>query len=678
MNKYMGAAFVAAVIMISCKKEGAPSVSPPETSIAPDGFNFSTSKNITVNVRLLTPGNEALKHIKVNFYNPADAKGGKALYTAISDENGYIKATINLPAYLDTLLIDAAYIGLLRNAKAVINGNNIDCIIGGENVYSGDVAPNDNAAGDMLVQSSINISDIIGGDAINYTYLSTYDVTGRPTKLETSDAISAELLSFINTSLPESRPVPVYHPDFLVNDAATVLQITATSDVFITFVHEGAGYYNSLGYYTYPTGHAPQAISDITDIKIAIPNASLLGSGGNMHSGDKIKLGRFEAGTSIGFVLLQNAWNGSAVNTNVPAFFSNDVLNPEKAPYKRHTVLLYDDKDKLFLQGFEDLNRDNGAGDNDFNDLIFYATSNPVDGISTEHVNPIDKPIDTDGDGVTDTYDDFPNDPTRAYINYFPAKDKWGTLAFEDLWPATGDYDLNDLVVGYRYTFINDANNKTIEVYGDYAARATGASFINGFGVQFPFEYGKINIVTGQKFLGTYIKRNSNGTEAGQKKAVIIPFDDTRALISQGGFANTGTGNTYFASDTVHVYIKFNAAISAGDIGTAPFNPFLISNQRRGYEVHLPGTAGTDKADASLYGTGDDKTNTLTGKFYLSADNWPWAINISDTFDYPSETNSIAKAYPNFLTWAKSGGLLSTDWFLNISGNRNTQYIYSK
>lgn len=42
------------------------------------------------------------------------------------------------------------------------------------------------------------------------------------------------------------------------------------------------------------------------------------------------------------------------------------------------------------------------------------------------------------------------------------------------------------------------------------------------------------------------------------------------------------------------------------DLGAAPFNPFLIADQNRGYEVHLPGYAPTSKANALLLGTKDD------------------------------------------------------------------------
>ncbi|MDN3582060.1 hypothetical protein [Mucilaginibacter flavus] len=97
-----------------------------------------------------------------------------------------------------------------------------------------------------------------------------------PKYLETvPDVITANLLSFINTSLPETIDVRKLHPQHLQSSATADLNITQTADVWITFVSEGAGYLNSLGYYTYPTGTPPQTATDIKNVTYIFPNASL-------------------------------------------------------------------------------------------------------------------------------------------------------------------------------------------------------------------------------------------------------------------------------------------------------------------------------------------------------------------------------------------------------------------
>ena len=673
-------AVLAMATLFSCKKNDSsePSniIAPPD-ALAPEGFNFATSKKVSLDLTLLTNNDQPLGGILVNVYSANSAK--RLLFSGFSDDGGRIAAELNIPSYLDSLVIDPAYVGLIRNAMAVIENNSVKATLGGKTVYSGNiVAATGSANGRVGVNTGTN-SRLLGNTVV--TYFGTYDNSGRPLNRVQSDVLSSELLSYVNTSLPESKAVPSYHPEFLSNSAVTNINIVKTADVWLTFVHEGAGYLNSLGFYTYPTNAPPQTVSDIDSIKIALPNASLNGSGGSMLSGDKIYLGRFEPGISIGFVLLQNAWNinSRTVNPNATKYFADDILNNEKPTFKRHTVLLYDSKHQLFLTGFEDVQRDNNASDNDFNDLVFYTTSNPVEAISNRNVRIIDTPLDTDKDGISDTYDKFPTDPTRALVQHFPSDETWGTLAFEDMWPNAGDYDMNDLVVDYHYTNIANGQNKSVELLADYAIRSVGATLKNGFAVQLPIAASKVSSITGQRFTGTYISTSANGTEAGQTKAVFVPFDDPKALINTAGtFVNVYNGRTYVNSDTARLKITFTAPLAATELGTAPYNPFLIAGQRRGYEVHLPGNKPTDKADLKLFGTQMDRSSVTGNKYYLTSKNWPWAMGFVEPFDYPSETSKITAAYTNFQKWTGSAGATNTDWYLNKTGYRLPDLIYKK
>ncbi|TAE18276.1 MAG: DUF4842 domain-containing protein, partial [Bacteroidetes bacterium] len=108
-------------------------------------------------------------------------------------------------------------------------------------------------------------------------------------------------------------------------------------------------------------------------------------------------------------------------------------------------------------------------------------------------------------------------------------------------------------------------------------------------------------------------------------------------------------------------------------------DPFLISNQRRGVEVHLPGFAPTARADRSLFGTADDRSSSATNTWYRSAGNAPWALSFIDNFTYPREEANITQAYLNFSAWALSGGVNFTDWYTNTSsGYRNTNLLYTR
>lgn len=665
---------------------------PKVTKIAPDGFVYSTSKTVTVTVSTLTNDNKPLSEVPLKVYTINSNGLDKLVFTGITNSNGSLTAKINLPTYCDSLVIDPAYLGLIRLAKVALNKGTVNCTFGGSDGFAGDIV------GTMSVGSNLSISTnsfsttrssnietfgYTNSNKTKFVSMGATDYYGRPLYREpVSDVISADMLKSINLSLPEGINVASLHPQYIDAGAASNIVITQNADVWLTFTYEGAGYKNSIGYYKYATNNPPKTITDIDTIHFVYPNCSFLGSGGSMVSGDKVKLGTFSAGTTIGLVLFADAWTGFGVNYYAGGvYFTDSYLNPETtSSLQRHTVLLQ--YQNTYLIGFEDMNRQNSGCDHDFNDVIVYATSNPVEAISQTNVQKADTPVDTDGDGVSDTNDAFPTDPTRAYINYFPSQNTWGTLAYEDLWPVTGDYDMNDLVVSYRYKFISNAQNNIVEFYADYAPIAAGATYYNGFGVQFPFAPSAVKSVSGQSINNSYIKLNTNGTEAGQTNAVIIPFDNHSNLISNPGNAsilNTDMNKAKMAGDTAHIYLQFNSPISASALGTAPFNPFAISNQRRGYEIHLPGFAPTDLADKTLLGSFQDASNPSSNIYYITQDNHPWALSFLVPFSYPIEGVDISKAYLHFLDWANSGGTLYTDWYSNTStGYRNSSNIYSK
>ncbi|MGY3214813.1 LruC domain-containing protein [Mucilaginibacter sp. HD30] len=698
MKKFTPLMFAALTLLAACKKS---SVNPDEgkpidnvTKIAPDGFNFNTTKSVSLNLSLKAPNGDALQGVVVSIYNPANTADNASIYKGVTDSNGNLVTQLSVASTLTQLVIDPAFVGLMRYAKANINGSSVTASIGGAAGFSGDIVPQEIVVQTGAGSGITTLAAATTTFAYPLPYTSSDDAIvntaqtplsqGVPKYLEaTSDVISASLLSYVNTSLPESKPLTTTHPEYLSSTAKSTLDIKEKADVWITFVAEGAGNLNTLAYYTYKTGAAPVKESDIKNATIILPNASGNGAGGGLKPGAKVKIGTFDAGTSIGFILIGNGWTGKGINTGNTKFYSHSDLNPENsAELRKHSVVLYDDVHKLTLIGFEDLNRQTGS-DNDFNDLVFYASSNPVTAISTDGVSVVDKPKDADGDGILDELDAFPNDASKAFISYYPSASAFANVAFEDNWPKKGDFDLNDVVVKYRYTFVANAKNEVVTIQGDYNVTAVGASFKNGFGVQFPFAASAVQSVTGQKFKDSYITRAANGVEAGQSKAVIIPFDNTDIMINN-------PDNAYFVNvlnskdkvtngATASVLVTLATPVAQSTLTMATINPFLISNSRRGYEIHLPGFAATDKADAKLFGTDDDTSAPSSSRYYLSKENLPWAINFADNYIYPQEQIKITDAYLHFADWASSGGSLFPDWFTNTgAGYRATSGLYLK
>ncbi|MBK0384014.1 LruC domain-containing protein [Pedobacter sp. SD-b] len=290
---------------------------------------------------------------------------------------------------------------------------------------------------------------------------------------------------------------------------------------------------------------------------------------------------------------------------------------------------------------------------------------------------------DDDGDGVPNNKDAYPKDPTLAFECYYPANIGNGTLMFEDLWPKKGDYDLNDLVAEYKIRFRYNSKNILVDAEMEIALKALGAGNSNGLMYQFDkIKSDQIESVTGSKITGNIVTLAPNGVESGQKYANILIFDNGNAIMPNGDNARSNVTNVepnspYIIPQKVIVDIVFKTdAAHAVHYTDLNFNPYLIANQKRGVEIHLPGFVPSDKADKSIFGTYDDDTHVSTKKYYQTRDNLPWAIDINTEIPYLQEQKEITTGYSKFLQWALSNGKQFNDWYLNKPGYRNNGNLY--
>jgi LruC domain-containing protein len=208
-----------------------------------------------------------------------------------------------------------------------------------------------------------------------------------------------------------------------------------------------------------------------------------------------------------------------------------------------------------------------------------------------------------------------------------------------------------------------------------------GASYKNGFGIQLPIAPGLISSVTGNDISESYIVRNANGTEAGQTKATIIVFDNVFHQLPYPGLpsvgVNTTPGATYVQPHELLITINLTTPVALGTMGLPPYNPFMIINQDRTREVHLIDNAPTDLANMSLLGTGQDNSNAASGRYYVTQNNLPYAIDISSPFDYPIEKVQVTQAHLKFFQWGESSGTQYYDWNKPLTGYRAAQNIFT-
>ena len=63
---------------------------------------------------------------------------------------------------------------------------------------------------------------------------------------------------------------------------------------------------------------------------------------------------------------------------------------------------------------------------------------------------------------------------------------------------------------------------------------------------------------------------------------------------------------------------------------------------------------------------------------HKTKNNLPWAMDLSENWDYPIEKTQIIDAFNYFGMWAQSFGTTYQDWYLKKSGYRNESAIYSR
>lgn len=653
---------------VSCRKVTGPDDSAKtkmERLAVPPAFNWQTTKNARFAITALDNLGQPISGAKFEIYTDDPAENGTLITSGVTGQDGKYVVDYQVPAYYTSLYIKTDYVGLVNGRYVDLGPNGFDVVYGG-------------------ISSNIQMKDVLIPKATNavYKFLGAYNSQGVPAYLEPqNDPISASFLDDVNNTLPERVRLDVSHPEYFLPQYDHNINLVETCDVWVTFVTEGAGYLNVLGFYTYPTNNPPATPAAIDTIKIIFPNVSLQGSGGGLKPGNKVKLGRFNAGTTIAFALIADGWKNGQVTDGRWTVYSTKRLNgPETSSLSQHTVLLRDPGRQLFLLGIEDIKRNQSGSDHDFNDAVFYVTANPVQSIDPSKLPIVDYTgQDTDGDGIPNQFDDYPDDPNKAFNNYFFTKGNFGTLAFEDLWPYRGDYDFNDAVIDYNFNQITNGGNQVVEIEGTFILRAHGAFYRNGFGIELPVSSSTVKSVSGTRLSSNYIQLNSNGTEANQPNAVIIMWDDSYNILPPVGTsigANTTPDVPFIVPDTLFVRIMFNQPVPLSQLGIAPFNPFIIVNKQRGVEVHLPDKAPTALADPKLLGSGHDNSIPSQGRYYKTSNNLPWAINIVERFEYPIEKTEVIDAHLKFGEWAESGGASFNDWYKNRPGYRNDAKIY--
>ncbi len=270
--------------------------------------------------------------------------------------------------------------------------------------------------------------------------------------------------------------------------------------------------------------------------------------------------------------------------------------------------------------------------------------------------------IDTDGDGVDDSIDDFPSDPEKAIRIRIPAVDE-NYWVFEDLWPDKGDYDFNDLVIREYVEFHLNAHNEYVGGFAKLWMNAIGANFHNSIFLHFM----EASVAGGQTVYSELAAPDF--VESIQTQLSNIRIDEyTPNTIGawydieweEFGYQNNGIGPSGYPHSREFIF-AFNP--TATQPTNLTFEWYISAGNERQKEVHHPLFAPTAIANPIYFNTGDDATDIPNQFFYKTALNHPWVVKIYGYFHNPLEFVQITEAYPHFQDWAESDGALYPDWY---------------
>lgn len=565
-------------------------------------FDFATTKNIQLNIDY---GKECPRaYFEVYAENPLSyvAEGGQIIKkagvshiaTGFTDIQGrYIKPA-SFPTAVSEVYIYSPDFGVPTLYKTKVVGSDVSAKITFENAL--DVTPVDSSTRSAQTRSSLKfITNVIPN------VLGTWNVnTGRPNYLDASKKINvdATLKSYITTYFPEGKNNVGTN---LVSDDADIL-IKEDANVVVNYFGGDTGAQSVFAYYCYSENASIDEIRQAAKHACVIfPNAhkSSLGN----YSGVAVNLKyinetgsfpeeepeRIPAGTKIGFLIWNDGWRGVKANGNM--FYSTKSLNSDKIS---HTAI-FAAKNKVGERVNVITMEDWKNGENDYNDVAFVISSNPIAAIEVP---------------------DVPNPGDRQGTEKYS-----GVLGFEDNWPEQGDYDLNDVVMKYQSSVDYNIDNKVLNIIDKFTLAWTGANYKNSFAYEVPFDLSKASKVT------------VNGSETSSYSGnVITLFKDAKAELGVSNVNAEDMINQNIQEKTYTVSIQFNNPTLDKSVVVAPYNPFIkVFNSAT--EVHLTDHKPTTGANNRFPSGADISRGDVDGTYFICKDGFPFAIHVDARLD---------------------------------------------
>lgn len=547
---------------------------------------------------------------------PVKKEGMEALFKIYTDNTGRYEGKMHIPTSIDKVYLYTRTWGLPRCVELKVKDNAVSFDMSAKADFqqkSGTRASSSGAP--YRVNGSQNLYSLCEwgeGGSLSSPYMLVEANVGNESVLD----LTNRMKQFFSKGGADNSWL-------LGNGKALNISVNEDNTALdVVFLNRDAEFNNTFGYYFYKTGTSV----NVNNVRkyIVFPNVTYSVYEGQLQilkSGSKVRLlyfdeitgeasDKFPAGYTVGWFIYSNGFKSNYEN-NLADYINVSKLLTSNPMYNSPSfVSVKDSKSGKTIIGAED-------GENQsYCDLLFYVNASPEKAIDDPNRPVI--PDEGEGDSVK------PDEVERIS----------GTLAFEDIWPSGGDYDLNDVVIEYeREIYFNEKNlvTKSIDIFKPVH---DGASFTNAFAYQ--IDKGYIGDLT-----------LPDGAVYEEKTSSVIVFPNLKAV----------QGKSY------QIVREFKGTFTKDELLSHSYNPYIIVSYVEGEtnrtEVHLPKHEATSMAD-------QDKIGTKKDAYYIDREGaYPFAIDIPMlNFVIVTESRRIDSEYPQFSEWANSKGAEYTDWYM--------------
>lgn len=324
------------------------------------------------------------------------------------------------------------------------------------------------------------------------------------------------------------------------------------------------------------------------------------------------------------------------------------------------------------LTGSAPIQQPSNNGNGESQGTVAVAPTVNLDVVNFQPVNGCVQSVDTDCDGVANIHDEFPEDPSLAFV----ARSGRYSIAFEDMYPSAGDADLNDHSTIFSTEMDKTPTNKVKAIRGTFTHVAKGAGYNHELRlsldvptdatVEVSYLDGNGSPWNGCASASKYTANAAGDCTGGTlspdelKRGVLLLPSSDKTLFGSKNAPKAGTTftiNDFVRGVTANVTITFNEPVdlSVGkNLVGGHLNYFLAFNQK------------TDGVFRQIYRPGYFKDANGKDKF-LDSKGFPWAIIVPGIFNHPTEGSDIRKpstsGYIFFNAWMNSNGVAHKDWY---------------